>query len=108
VVKGRLSLSRFVEIWATEPAGVFGLYPGKGIIAIGSDADLVILNPDQKGKLHAAELHMNTDCLPFEGWEIYGLPLTTVLRGEVLVEEGRLVSRKPKGKLVYRQLEGCL
>lgn len=108
VVKGRLSLSRFVEIWATEPARVFGLYPGKGIIAIGSDADLAILDPDRKGKLHAAELHMNTDCLPFEGWEIYGLPLTTILRGEVLVEEGRLLPREPKGKLVCRQLKGML
>jgi len=108
VVKGRLSLSRFVEIWATEPARAFGLYPGKGIIAIGSDADLVILDPDKKGELHASELHMNTDCLSFEGWEVYGFPLTTVLRGELLVEEGRLVSRKPTGKLVYRQLESCL
>ncbi len=106
VVKGRLSLTRFVEIWATEPARAFGLYPGKGVIAIGSDADLVILDPDQKGELHATELHMNTDCLPFEGWEIYGLPLTTILRGEVLVEEGRLLPREPRGKLVYRQLKG--
>ena len=105
VVKGRLSLSRFVEIWATEPARVFGLYPRKGVIAIGSDADLVIIAPENETVLRAAELHMNSDCLPYEGWQVYGLPVTTVLRGEVLVEEGRLTVEEPKGELVRRYLD---
>jgi len=104
VVKGRLSLNRFVEVWATEPARLFGLYPRKGIIAVGSDADLVILDPNQRGTLQAAQLHMNTDCIPYEGWEVHGLPVTTILRGEVVVEEGQLSTEEPKGQLIDRRL----
>ena len=104
VVKGRLSLSRFVEVWATEPARLFGLYPRKGIIAVGSDADLIILDPNQRSTLQAAGLHMNTDCIPYEGLEVYGLPVTTILRGEVVVEEGRLATEGPQGRLIDRRL----
>jgi dihydropyrimidinase len=102
VAKGRLSLNRFVEIWASEPARVFGLFPRKGIIAVGSDADLVILDPANETILRAAELHMNSDCLSFEGWTVRGLPVTTILRGEVLVEEGSMAAKEPKGQLVRR------
>ncbi len=104
VVSGRLSLNRLVEIWATGPARVFGLYPRKGLIAVGSDADLVILDPDRESVLRPEELHMNTDCLPYEGRQVHGLPVTTVLRGEVVVEEGRLVVDYPQGSLVRRYL----
>ena len=102
VVKGRLSLNRFVQVWATEPAKVFGLYPQKGIIAVGSDADLVILDPEQKSVLRASDLHMNSDCLPFEGSEVLGMPMTTILRGEVIIEQGQLKPANPPGELVSR------
>jgi dihydropyrimidinase len=104
VQNGRLSLERFVDIWATEPARIFGLYPQKGVIAVGSDADLVIVDPSQKGVLRAADLHMNTDCLPYEGWEVHGLMATTILRGRILVEEGQLVAAGAFGELVPRYL----
>lgn len=104
VVKKRFSLSRFVSTWATEPAREFGLFPRKGVIAVGSDADLVILDPTLKTALRAEELHMNTDCLPYEGREVYGFPVTTVLRGQVVVDEGRLATETPKGKCIHRYL----
>ncbi len=106
VVKGRLTLERFVETWATAPARAFGLYPRKGIIAAGSDADLVILDPEAQGTLCASALHMNTDCLAYEGWPVHGWPVTTILRGEVLVEAGRLVALRPGGALVRRSGAG--
>jgi dihydropyrimidinase len=104
VMAGRLSVSRFVAVWATEPAKLFGLYPQKGIIAVGSDADLVIVDPGQKVILRAATLHMNTDYVPYEGWEVHGLPVTTILRGEVIVDQGRAVAGEPHGRLVRRYL----
>ncbi len=102
VGKGKLTLERFVEIWATEPARLFGLYPRKGIIAVGSDADLVIVDPNRKQVLRSAELHMNSDCLPYEGWEVTGVPTTTILRGRVLIKEGQAMLEEPMGKLVAR------
>jgi dihydropyrimidinase len=99
---GRLSLGRFVEVWATGPARLFGLYPQKGIIAVGSDADLVLLDPEQESVLSASALHMNSDCLPYEGREVYGVPATTILRGNVLVESGQLSAGEPQGRPLRR------
>ena len=87
---------------AAPCAKVFGLYPQKGIIAVGSDADLVILDPEQKSVLRASDLHMNSDCLPFEGSEVLGMPMTTILRGEVIIEQGQLKPANPPGELVSR------
>jgi dihydropyrimidinase len=104
VLQQKISLSRFVQSWATEPAKAFGLYPRKGVIAIGSDADFVIMDPSQKGLINSKELHMNTDCLPYEGWEISGTRTTTILNGEVIVKNGKLINDKPEGMLVPRYL----
>lgn len=104
VIKGKLAPERFVEVWAAEPARAFGLYPRKGCIAVGSDADLVILDPNRRCTIRAANLHMNSDCLPYEGWQVQGLPVYTLLRGRVLVEEGRLVPQQPFGELLRRRL----
>jgi dihydropyrimidinase len=106
VARGRLSLNRFVEIWATEPARVFGLYPAKGWIAPGCDADLVMFNPKRESVLRAEELHMNTDCVPYEGRTVRGYPVTTILGGEVIVEGGQLTTERPRGRLVRRYLNG--
>ncbi len=103
VMGGRLSLERFVEVWSTAPARAFGLFPKKGIIAVGSDADLVVIDPEKRVTLRSSELHMNTDCLTYEGLEVRGWPETTVLRGRVLVEEGRLGGDQPMGMLVPRR-----
>ena len=108
VLKGRLTPNRFVSIWATEPAKTFGLFPRKGIIAVGSDADLVILDPTKDQELRAENLHMRTDCLPFEGRKIFGLPLITILRGEIVVEEGKLSTSEAVGTLIERHFEYAL
>jgi dihydropyrimidinase len=104
VVSDRLTLSRFVAVWATEPARAFGLYPRKGAIAVGSDADLVVIDPEREDVLSASRLHMNSDCLPYEGKRVYGFPATTILRGQVLVEDGELSTDQPEGELVRRFL----
>ena len=105
VVRERLTLGRFVDIWATGPACAQGLYPTKGVIAVGSDADLVLFDPRSTGDLRATSLHMNSDCLPYEGWKVHGLPLTTILRGQVIVEEGQVAQRAPIGRLMPRKLQ---
>ena len=105
VLNNRISINRFVQAWATEPAKAFGLYPRKGVIAIGSDADLVILDPTQKDLITTKNSHMNTDCLPYEGWDISGNRTTTILNGEVIVENGVLMTDKPGGKLIPRFLD---
>ncbi len=104
VADGRLSLSRFVDAWSTAPARAFGLYPRKGLIAVGSDADLTLIDPDRKSTLHASELHMNSDCLPYEGWEVCGWPVTTILRGQVVAQDGEPASQAPTGILIPRYL----
>ncbi|MCL4458782.1 MAG: dihydropyrimidinase [Chloroflexi bacterium] len=109
VGRGRLSLNRLVELCCTNPARRFGLYPRKGVIAPGSDGDLVLIDPQQRTRLTAAALHSNTDHSVYEGMIVEGFPYTTVLRGQVLVEEGTLVTTEPQGKLVFRSLgPGCL
>lgn len=104
VTKGRLTPPRFVDVWATGPAKAFGLFPQKGMIAIGSDADLVLIDPEVRRVLVSSDLHMRTDCYPFEGWEVRGSPVTTVLRGEVIVQDGELVCGAPAGRLVGRRI----
>ncbi|MDP2402003.1 MAG: amidohydrolase family protein, partial [Actinomycetota bacterium] len=106
VLAGRLTLEKFTEVWASGPARAFGLYPQKGTIAVGSDADLVIFDPQRRATLRAFDLHSQTDCTPYEGREVAGLPLTTILRGQIVVDEGRLAVETPGGELVRRYLNG--
>jgi dihydropyrimidinase len=103
VIKGRLTASRFVDVWATGPAKAFGLFPKKGTIAIGSDADLVMFDPAEVRTLDSSKLHMKTDCYPFEGWQVNGSPVTTVLRGEIIVHDGQLKGSEPLGQLIKRK-----
>jgi dihydropyrimidinase len=103
VIKGRLTACRFVDVWATGPAKAFGLYPKKGTIAIGSDADLVMIDPTEVRTLDNSELHMKTDCYPFEGRQVNGSPVTTVLRGEIVVHDGQLKASEPSGQLIKRK-----
>lgn len=104
VMKGRIDLQKFVAITATNAAKLFGLYPRKGSIAIGMDADITIWNPELVREVRAAELHGSTDHSPFEGLELTGWPETTIVRGTVVVDVegckvqpgfGRFLSRPP-------------
>src|ERR687886_392629 len=93
VRSGRISLNRMVELLATNPAKLFGLYPRKGTVAVGSDADIVVFDPERKLTISAATHHSRCDYNLFEGTEVTGAPDLVIRRGEVLVENGELVAR---------------
>ncbi len=98
VAEGRISLQRLVQLLARTPAEIFGLYPRKGTIQVGSDADLVIWNPNADYQITADNLHGNADWSPYEGMTIRGKLEYTLLRGQVLVEHERFRGEKIFGK----------
>jgi dihydropyrimidinase len=102
VNRGRITVNRFVELVATAPAKMFGLYPRKGTIAPGSDADLVIFNPKVERTISAKTHHMNVDYSCYEGMRVKGLPEVVMQRGNVLVEKGRFHGRKGAGQFLKR------
>ncbi|MGQ9585879.1 MAG: dihydropyrimidinase [Anaerolineae bacterium] len=102
VWKRGMPLSRFVEVCATGPARLFGLYPRKGHVAVGADADLVVWEPEWQGVLRQASLHQNVDHCPFEGWEVRGRPRWVLLRGQVIVDAGEFIGRIGQGRFVPR------
>ncbi|GAB7042114.1 MULTISPECIES: dihydropyrimidinase [Catenuloplanes] len=108
VVDGKLSLERWVETIATTPARMFGLYPRKGVIAPGSDADIVLYDPAGRTRISAATHHMNMDHSAWEGWEIAGRVDTVISRGTVLVANGEYHGRKGHGRYVKRGLSTYL
>jgi dihydropyrimidinase len=108
VVDGQLSLERWVETIATTPARMFGLYPQKGIVAPGSDADLVIYDPNGTTRIGVETHHMNMDYSAYEGVEIAGRVGTVISRGEVIVADGNYHGRKGRGKYLQRGLSSYL
>ncbi len=102
VAKGRISVNKLVEVASTQAAKLFGLFPRKGTIAIGSDADLVIYDPGYRGTLSSKTHHMATDYSAFEGWAVTGRADTVLVRGKVQVREGKFVGELGYGKLVKR------
>jgi dihydropyrimidinase len=99
---GRLSLERFVAVTATNPARLFGLAPGKGTIAVGSDADLVVWDPHELRVVDGASMHSRSDFSPYDGWEVRGWPALTISRGEVVAEGARVTAAPGRGRLVRR------
>jgi dihydropyrimidinase len=99
---GRISLNRMVELLSTNPAKLFGLYPRKGTIAVGSDADIVVFDPEKKVTITAADHHSKIDYNLFEGTEVTGSPEVVLLRGQVLVENDELVASPGVGQFVAR------
>jgi dihydropyrimidinase len=102
VREGRISLNRMVELLCANPAKLFGLYPRKGTIAVGSDADIVIFDPEKRTTITAARQHSRSDYNLFEGTEVQGDVETVLLRGNVLVEGGKLVAKPGIGRFVKR------
>ncbi len=98
----QLSLQRFVQLVSAAPAKMFGLYPKKGTIAVGSDADIVVFDPEKKQTLSAKSLHMKVDYNPYEGRTVQGVPETVLSRGEVVYEGGRYVGKKGRGRFLRR------
>jgi len=99
---GRISLNRMVELLSTNPAKLFGLYPRKGTIAVGSDADIVVFDPEKRVTITAATQHSKTDYNLYEGTEVAGTPELVLLRGNVLVEGDELVAQPGIGQFVAR------
>jgi dihydropyrimidinase len=106
VRQGRISLSRMVELLSTNPAKYFGLYPRKGTIAVGCDADLVIFDPDKKHTISVKTHHSTCDYNLFEGTEVTGLPETVLVRGQLVVENGELVAQPGTGQFIKRARYG--
>ncbi len=103
VGKGRLSIHRFVEVISTNPAKLFGLYPQKGTIAVGSDADIIIFDPKKEVTIRHRDMHSRSDYELHEGFQVTGWPTMTLSRGEVIVENGKVLGSSGRGKLLRRK-----
>ena len=102
VHKGKISLSKYVEVTSTNAAKIFGMYPNKGTLAIGADADVVIFNPTKKHTISVKTHHMRVDYSAYEGLEVIGKCETVLLRGKVAVENDKLLLQKGNGKFIKR------
>ena len=100
---GHFSLNRWVELCCTNPAKLFGMYPQKGVIAPGSDADIVVWDPDVAHTISAATQHQRTDYNLYEGMEVIGMPRVVLLRGRVLVQDGQWKGEQGAGRFVKRK-----
>jgi dihydropyrimidinase len=103
---GRLGIHRFVDALSTKPAKLFGLFPRKGTIAIGSDADLVIFDPEYRGKISASTQHTNNDYNGLEGFSVEGRPSIVTVRGKIQVKDGAFVGDHTRGVFLRRETLG--
>jgi dihydropyrimidinase len=99
---GRLTAERFVEVMAEAPARIFGLWPRKGSITAGADADIVVWNPERQVKLSASTHHMRVDYSLYEGRTVTGAPETVLSRGEIIVDRGAFLGRRGRGRFLKR------
>jgi len=102
VQKGKISLNKYVEVTSTNAAKIFGMYPKKGTIAIGADADIVVFNPNKKHTISVDTHHMNVDYSAYEGWELTGKCETVLLRGNVAIEKEQCLLEPGFGQFVKR------
>jgi dihydropyrimidinase len=103
VKRGGLDIHRFVDALSTRPAKLFGLFPRKGTIAVGSDADLVVYDTEYRGTISAATQHTNNDYSGFEGFAIEGRPSLVIVRGKVQVRDGEFVGEPGRGRMIRRK-----
>jgi len=102
VGKGRISLERFVAVTSKNPAKLFGLWPRKGALTVGADADLMLIDPTRRFTLTAAAMESRADYDPYEGFACMGWPTMTISRGEVVYEDGAIVSQPGRGRFLQR------
>jgi dihydropyrimidinase len=107
VTRRGYSLNQYVDLVSTNAAKIMGLYPKKGAIAAGSDADITIMDPTRRGKVTAADLH-ETDYTPWEGHDIFAWPTTTILRGKIMVEDGELKGKPSDGRHLKRKIPAAV
>jgi dihydropyrimidinase len=103
VVKGRITLNEFVALSSTNHAKMYGLHPKKGTIAVGADADIAIWDPERKVTIRQEILHHGSDYTPYEGFEVTGWPVTTIVRGATIVRDGALVGSRSAGQHIARE-----
>jgi dihydropyrimidinase len=103
VKRGRLDIDRFVDAASTRAAKLFGLFPRKGTIAVGSDADLVVYDPEYRGVISAKSQHVNNDYNAFEGLQIEGRPSVVTVRGKVQVRDGKFIGERGRGRFLKRE-----
>ena len=101
-MKGRISINKFVEVTSTNPAKIYGMYPQKGTIAVGSDADIVIIDKDKEVTITKSMLHENVDYTPYEGMKVKGYPVMTIVRGKVIVKDNEFIGEEGYGKFIKR------
>lgn len=106
VKKGRIDINRFVALTATNHAKLYGLYPRKGTIAIGSDADIVLWDPERRVTIAQSLLHHGADYTPYEGFDVVGWPTLTMVRGRTVVKDGRLIGSPSHGIHLQRRARG--
>jgi len=102
VNSGKITLNKYVEVACTNPAKIFGMFPRKGTIGIGSDADIVIFDPNEKHTITASSHHMNVDYSAYEGWEIIGKVKTVLLRGKIAINDNKCILDKGYGQFIKR------
>jgi len=102
VVQGRINLNRFVEITSTSAAKIFGLFPRKGTIAVGSDADIVLFDPDKKWTISAKNHHMNVDYNCYEGMNVQGDARYVFSRGKLVIDKGQYLGKMGDGSYLKR------
>ncbi len=102
VNKGKISLNKYVEVASTNAAKIFGMFPKKGTIAVGSDADIILFDPNEKHTLSVNTHHMNVDYSAYEGWEITGKVKTVLLRGKVAIDKNECLIEKGYGQFIKR------
>jgi dihydropyrimidinase len=100
VSQGRISLSRLIEVTSTNPARLFGLYPRKGTIAVGSDADIVVLDPDLERVIEPSMLKSNADYSVYDGWRVTGWPVLTLRRGEIVYANDEVLAEPGSGMVL--------
>jgi dihydropyrimidinase len=100
VLDKKISINKFVEVTSTNPAKIYGLYPKKGTISIGSDADIVIWKTGIEKKITNTDLHHDTDYTPYEGINVKCWPDIVISRGKVIIENGKLLGKKGFGKFL--------
>jgi dihydropyrimidinase len=103
VGSGKLTANQFVALTSTNPAKIFGLYPQKGALLPGSDADIVIWDPQKKVRYGVAHCHQRTDYNLYEGWELIGMPEKVFLRGQCIVDDGHWLGKAGMGRFQPRQ-----
>ena len=98
-----ITLSRLVQVTSTNAAKLFGLYPRKGTIAVGSDADLVVFDRQCTRRIEGAMLKSNADYSAYEGWQVTGWPVVTLRRGEIVFSDGEVIGQPGSGTIVQRR-----